>query len=53
MDIRNSYFGEYSFYTQMPRRTTIVSKGVGRLLRIRREDLIKQLTYIDKVKNIL
>ncbi|CAD8134824.1 unnamed protein product [Paramecium octaurelia] len=41
-------FGEISFYTQLPRSATVISEGVCRLLRIRREVFLKLLTFSDK-----
>ncbi|CAD8135791.1 unnamed protein product [Paramecium octaurelia] len=41
-------FGEISFYTQLPRSATVVSEGVCRLLRIRRDIFLKLLTFSDK-----
>ncbi|CAD8139120.1 unnamed protein product [Paramecium pentaurelia] len=41
-------FGEISFYTQLPRSATVVSEGVCRLLRIRRDVFLKLLTFSDK-----
>ncbi|CAD8045585.1 unnamed protein product [Paramecium sonneborni] len=41
-------FGEISFYTQLPRSATVISEGVCRLLRIRREIFLNLLTFSDK-----
>ncbi|CAD8077119.1 unnamed protein product [Paramecium sonneborni] len=41
-------FGEISFYTQLPRSATVISEGVCRLLKLRRDIFLKLLTFSDK-----
>lgn len=50
MALKQTFFGELSFFTELPRSATVISEGVSRLLKLKRSEFLKFVDYHDKVR---